>query len=251
MVSSLPDNNCIYEKAVLWKCKHNIRFISPLTGEIVEYPVFSTNSTQYGTGEADKTNMSVGEDQHLIYIPYNKETIMLDDRFRFLMDKNRVNPTAYRITKVDPVSYAVGEEYENDGLIQWSVLEDQFNGATDNAELMVADYYPVISGGVSDIPGESAQIVLTDLDGDFQIALGETKQIRVQILDTNGNPIVPIQYQLEYNFDGAADVVDEVDGIVTLKASDNPAFVGKRIEIKVINNEFSCEAVMKIQVVNW
>lgn len=49
LVSSLPDNNRIYEKAVLWKCKYSIRFVSPLTGEIVEYPVYSTNSTQYGT----------------------------------------------------------------------------------------------------------------------------------------------------------------------------------------------------------
>ena len=70
LVSSLPDNNRIYEKAVLWKCKYSIRFVSPLTGEIVEYPVYSTNSTQYGTGEAGKTQMTVGEDQHLIYLPY-------------------------------------------------------------------------------------------------------------------------------------------------------------------------------------
>ncbi len=81
-MSALPDNNRIYEKAVLWKCKHSIRFISPLTGEIVEYPVYSTNSTQYGTGEAGKTQMAVGADQHLIYLPYNEETIMLDAQSR-------------------------------------------------------------------------------------------------------------------------------------------------------------------------
>lgn len=251
MVSSLPDNNRIYEKAVLWKCKHDIRFVSPLTGEVVTYPVFSTNSTQYGTGEAERTNINVGEDQHLVYIPYNEETIMLDDRFRFLMDKNRVNPTAYRITKVDAVSYAVGEEYEEDGLIQWSVLEDTFNGATDSAELMVADYYPAVPGGTSETPGESAQIVLTDLDGDYQIAIGETKQIRVQVLDTNGGPIAPLQYRLEYDFAGAASVVNEADGVITLAASDSPAFVGKYIEIKVTNDEFGCEATIKIQIVNW
>lgn len=251
MVSSFPDNNRIYEKAILWKCKHVIRFVSPLTGEIVEYPIFSTNSTQYGTGESEKTNVNVGEDQHLVYIPYNEETIMLDDRFRFIMDKNRVNPTTYRITRVDPISYAVGYEHEDDGLLQWSVLEDQFNGATDNAELMVADYYPSVPGGTSEMPGENAQIVLTDLDGDFQVALGESKQIRVQVLNTNGDPIAPLQYRLDYDFAGAASVVDEADGVITLMASDNPMFVGEYIEIKVTNDEFSCEATIKIQVVNW
>ena len=133
LVSSLPDNNRIYEKAVLWKCKYSIRFVSPLTGEIVEYPVYSTNSTQYGTGEAGKTQMTVGEDQHLIYLPYNEETIMLDTQTRFLMDKNKVDPTAYRITRVDPISYAVGDERAEDGLIQWAVLEDQFNSKSATA----------------------------------------------------------------------------------------------------------------------
>lgn len=251
LVCSLPDNNRIYEKAVLWKCKHSIRFVSPLTGEIVEYPVYSTNSTQYGTGEADKTQMTVGEDQHLIYIPYNEETIMLDTHTRFLMDKNKINPTAYRITRVDPVSYAVGNEFAEDGLIQWAVLEDQFNAATDNAELMIADYYISVPGGKEETSGASVHITLTDLDGDFKIAVGETKQIRVQVLDENDTPIVPLQYRMEYDFAGAASIVNEVDGVITLLASDDPAFVGTQIEIKVINDASGGEAVMKIQIVNW
>lgn len=251
LVSSLPDNNRIYEKAVLWKCKHSIRFISPLTGEIVEYPVYSTNSTQYGTGEAAKSQMAVGEDQHLVYLPYNEETIALDIQTRFLMDKNKANPTAYRITRVDSVSYAVGSERVEDGLIQWAVLEDQFNTSTDNAELMVADYYTSIPGGTEEIPGGNFHITITDLDGDFKIAGGETKQICIQVLDDNGLPVSPLQYHLEYDFVGAADIVDETDGVITLQASDNPVFVGTQIEIKAIDDVFGSEAIIKIQIVNW
>lgn len=251
LVSTLPDNNRIYEKAVLWKCKHAIRFISPLTGRIVKYPVYSTNSTQYGTGEAEKTHMNVGEDQHLIYIPYNEETILLDDQFRFIMDKRLDKPTVYRITRVDPVSYAVGDEHAEDGLIQWAVLEDQFNTEADNLELMVADYYAKKPGGTEEAPGEHAHITLTDLDGDFKLACGETKQILVQVLDENENLISPLQYRLEYDFVGAASIVDETDGVIVVQASENSAFVGKQIEIKAINDESGSEAVIAIQIVNW
>lgn len=251
LVSALPDNNRIYEKAVLWKCKHTIRFISPLTGKIVEYPVYSTNSTQYGTGEAEKTQMTVGEDQHLIYLPYNEETIMLDDRFRFIMDKNRVNPTVYRITRVDAVSYAVGEEKADDGLIQWAVLEDLFNAATDNADLMVADYYTPVSGGTEETPGAGVQVVLTDTDGDYKVAYGETKQIRVQILDANGDSITPLQYRLEYDFSGAASIEDDMSGVIALQVADDPALVGRQLEVKAIHDASGSEAVIKIQVVNW
>lgn len=251
LVSTLPDNNRIYEKAVLWKCKYSIRFISPLTGEIVEYPVYSTNSTQYGTGEAGKTQMTVGEDQHLIYLPYNEETIMLDAQVRFLMDKNKTNPTAYRITRVDPISYAVGSEHAEDGLIQWAVIEDQFNTATDNAELMVADYYTSAPGGTEEASKGGVHIALIDLDGDFKIAGGETKQIRVQVLDENDSPIAPLQYRLEYDFAGAASIVDESNGVITLQASNDPVFVGTKIEIKAINDASGSEAAIKIQIVNW
>lgn len=252
LVSALPDNNRIYEKAVLWKCKHSIRFISPLTGEIVSYPVFSTNSTQYGTGEAEKTHMNVGEDQHLIYLPFNQETILLDDNFRFIMDKKRIKPSVYRVTRVDPVSYAVGEEREQDGLIQWSVLEDQLNTAKDNIELMVADYYPTIPGGAEKKPGATASLSLTDLDGDFMLASGETKQVEVRCMDANGDPITPPQYRLECDFaGGAASIIDETNSVITLQASTNLSFVGKQIKIKAVNDAFACEAAITIQIVNW
>ena len=198
-----------------------------------------------------KYTYPAGEDQHLIYLPYNEETIMLDTQTRFLMDKNKVDPTAYRITRVDPISYAVGDERAEDGLIQWAVLEDQFNAATDNAELMVADYYTSVPGGTEETLGASVHITLTDLDGDFKIAGGETKQIRVQVLDESGVPIDPLQYRLEYDFAGAASIVDEMNGVITLRASDDPVFVGTQIEIKAIHDASGSEAVMKIQIVNW
>lgn len=251
MVSALPDNNRIYEKAVLWKCKHSIRFVSPLTGKIVGYPVFSTNSTQYGTGEAEKRNINVGQDQHLIYIPYNEETILLDDRFRFIMDKRRDKPTVYRITRVDPVSYAVGDERAEDGLIQWSVLEDQFNAETDDPELMVADHYTKIPGEIEESPGESARITLTDLDGDLKLARGETKQVLVRGSDEDGKPVALPQYHLEYDLAGAADIVDEADGSILLRAFEDPGIVGRKIWIKAVDDESGSEAAITIQIVNW
>jgi len=251
LVSALPDNNRIYEKAVLWKCKHTIRFISPLTGEIVKYPVYSTNSTQYGTGELEKTYMTVGEDQHLIYIPYNEETIKLDDQFRFLMDKNLDTPSAYRITRVDPVSYAVGDERNEDGLIQWAVLQTQFNDATDNRELMIADYFQQKPEEVVP-PAGQAGLVLTDLDGDQMLALGESKQIQVKCVLPDGTETQISDYRMEYDFaGGAANVVSDNAGLITLQAANNQSFVGKTIKIRAISDTLNSDTTITIQIVNW
>lgn len=252
MISAMPDNNRIYEKAVLWKCKHTIRFLSPITGNVVEYPVYSTNSTQYGTGVSEKTNMDVGDDQHLIYLPYNEETILLDVDFRFIMDKNRTHPTVYSITRVDPVSFAVGDESFEDGLIQWAVQEDQFDEARDSRDFMVADYVKVAPGSTKEEPGTDASLVLTDMDGDFLVAVGEQKRIQVDCVDASGNTVSPFTYRLEYDFsNGEAEVIDDTDGVITLQASSDRLFVGKQIELRVVSDVLGSEATIKLQIVDW
>lgn len=251
LVSAMPDNNGIYEKAILWKCKYTLRFISPISASVVEYPIYSRNSTQYGTGEQNKEHISAGDSQHLIYIPYNTETNMVDNGFRFLIDRNKASPTAYRVTQVDPISYAVGGESE-DGLIQWSVLEVQFNSETDNAELMVADYFRQGSGGVQTSPGGGVEVVLTDLDGDFALAIGEEK--RIQVASTvDGEAQGPLlSYQAEISPpDSGVSILGIDGGTITLLAERDRNNVGKTVTLLVRDSSTGSEAEMTINIVNW
>ena len=214
--------------------------------------MYSTNSTQYGTGVSEKTNVDVGADQHLVYIPYNEETVLLDDDFRFIMDKNHAQPTVYRITRVDTVSQAVGEEQFDDGLIQWAVLEDRFNDATDSREELIADFFSVAPGESEKTPGAGGTLTLTPLDGDFTIAVGDTKQIRVGCVLPDGTEAVKFAYDLDYDLsNGAAKVVSESDNIITLQANDNVALVGLPLTIRAYDDAMGSEAKIKINIVNW
>ena len=220
---------------------------------MVDYPVYSTNSTQYGTGEEAKAQVAVGDDQHLIYLPYNEETILLDNNFRFLMDKNREHPTAYRVTRVDPVSFAVGEDRAEDGLIQWAVIQTQFNEETDNRELMVADYYTKAAGQSEDGAGDGGiTLALEDEDGDFLLAIGEEKRITVRATDIAGTEITTFDYRMEYDFAGGAASVASQDGnTITLRATEDQSFIGKKITIHAISDTLACEAELSVRIVNW
>ena len=83
------------------------------------------------------------------------------------------------------------------------------------------------------------------------MASGETKQVQVRCLTADGDPIDPPQYHLECDFGGAVSIIAEEDGVITLQAKSDPSYVGKQIEIKAINDELACEAVITIQIVNW
>lgn len=249
MVASMPDNNQIYEKAILWKCKTIIHFRSPITGEIVDYPVYNYNSTQYGTGEWQKDNINIGEAQQLVFIPYNEETIEINDRFRFIMDRNKKTPTVFRVTMVDAVAYAVGGElvHENDGILMWSVLETQFNEKTDSAEYMVADYYTYEAGESSEDTTGTTTMALIDSDGDYQIAIGESKRIDVAFDpdDDRRTFTAVITSGAEY----VESIFCDADAI-TVKALKNRSNVGRSIHISASTTDGECTATIKIQITN-
>ncbi len=222
LVATYPDNNQIYEKAVLWK-----------------YPTYSLNSTQYGTGEYNREHITVGEGQHLMYLPYNQETVLLDDQFRFIMDRNAANPTVYRITQVDNTSYAVGHENEG-GLIEWHTEEVRFNEATDSGEYMIADYISIKNtenpdDGSDEIPDGESKIILYDLDGDCKLALGESKQIRAMYATPDGieKPLTDYIVNITPDNDG---VKFSCDGsIITIAANNQRILIGKSFIIGVLD----------------
>lgn len=141
LVVGLPDNNKMYEKCILYYCNWHLKFISSLTSKVVTYPICDLNSTQYNSGVTEKSQVRIGSAQHMLYIPYNTETILVDHDRRFLIDKNTIKPTAYKLTQVDSTS----GNYGNKGVLKWTVSEDALNLQTDNVELMVADYNTIVS----------------------------------------------------------------------------------------------------------
>lgn len=248
IISALPDNNKMYEKAIMWQCKHTLHFISPLSGEVVEYPVYDLNSTQYGSGETAKTYMKIGTAQHLIYIPYNEETIKLDNGFRFLIDKNRENPTAYRLTQVDSESYSCGAE---DGLLQWTVVESQYDEKTDNKELMVADYYGKSPISVPDEPEPGYSIALVPEDRNAQIVFGEELKIKIEFFKdgqiTDPFPLeVSITDGIEYGSIEKADTE-----YVVIRALKNREHVGQEITVTATNDGLGILSSIILTVKGW
>lgn len=136
LIPYLPGSNGMYEKSFIWYCNYRIRFISPLTHEAVEYPVYTENATRYNSGERETNKMLYGTSQHIVYIPNNSETILINNGARFLLDLNSAQPTAMRVTQVDTTSYAFGDAVR---LIRWTLVEDQLNAGTDDIAQGIAD----------------------------------------------------------------------------------------------------------------
>lgn len=246
IVCTAPDNNQMYEKAIIWRCKYNLKFISPITSEVVTYPVYIINSTQYNSGETAKTYLTIGTSQNLIYIPYNEETIKLDHGTRFLIDKNTENPTAFRLTQVDATSYSVGA---NDGLLQWSILESTYDPHTDNKELMVADYYGV-SEYTTNEPDETGYSVVLQPESNAVI-YGETNSVMVSLCH-NGLAVELDSFVCEI-IDGIeyATIEERYDNRFVVRALKNSRNVGQEVTIRVTNETNNVSSEITLVIRGW
>lgn len=158
LINSLPSTNGWYDKIVAWYCNYTLKFLSPKTGAVVSYPVYSTNATKYNTGEKDYKMLSVGSSQQLVFIPYNDETILMDHDKRLLIDRNTQNPTAYSITQVDSTSYAWGYG----GLLAWTLTECATSSELDDRGNLVPDYFD---------PDDVYTLAISNADDNLTVAI--------------------------------------------------------------------------------
>lgn len=169
-ITSCSTNDGIYAYGKMEQCTDTIRFISKVDGEIKEYPVIIVNTTKFNTGETPNKRITLVSGQFAMYIPVDEHTLLIDNEDRFLIDKRLDYPSAYRVTYVDPSTYA----YDT-GLLNVILLQCPFNPDTDNKELMIADYY------------ESADEPMTEItfDTDLIVKVGGAKKTFTPTITNN------------------------------------------------------------------
>lgn len=129
-------------------------------GEIFEYPCQDMNSTQYNSGETNNRTFTIGTSQHMLTLPCDENTVILESPKRFYLDKNPINPTSFIITQNDNTSYNYGSK----GLVKLTV--SQYVGVVerDRPDLGICDYidFDNIDDDITeDTTTDSAKIIYT------------------------------------------------------------------------------------------
>ena len=104
-------------------------------GKVYEYPIFDINSTQYNSGVESSKIMILGSTQHMLSITADENTISLRHDMRFFLDRNKVEPTVFKLTQNDTTAM----NYDK-GILHLTVTEDQYNPDTDNIDEWLCDY---------------------------------------------------------------------------------------------------------------
>lgn len=106
-------------------------------GDILEYPCYDINSTQYNSGENTSKEITIGSSQHMLTLPCDENTVILSSPQRFFLDKNTIKPTSFIVTQNDSTSYNYGKK----GLVKLTVYECATNNDADRFDLGICDYF--------------------------------------------------------------------------------------------------------------
>ena len=209
------DDRTMFRQFSILKCLHVYRWVGRENGQRKIYECLGAprNQSSYNSGVWLDYTFQVPENQHIAVLPTNNDTRTIGYDCRFLLsDPNRRPPLAWQVSKI--------MSSFNGDITRFTMTQEQFNPATDNADEMIANYWD----SSSDL--EPTNSVYTVSVSDLEITY-------------SGNPTVRAgggykKLTLKSRTDGQlADVTEDVEWIVEFPDNDS-----SKLETSVEGNIF-------------
>jgi len=129
LCTNVDSDKEIYAKGIIERCNNTLKWQNS-TGEIKEYPcIISDKSSTYADGTLETKYIVIADDQILITIQSNSDTLQLelDKRFIFNHSKNDI----YKLSKIQPLL--------KEGILYLTMTKSEY-GTNDRLNLNLADY---------------------------------------------------------------------------------------------------------------
>lgn len=260
------------------QCNWNFKWV--YDGQIHECFGCMRNANSYNSGVVDGEYMSTLEnltsiwlpDTHYLYGDDLENMDLCDTRTvffhtRFMLTTNVLDPKVYQVTKVI--------ETAPQGIIKYSLKQDEYDRKRDNVDLMICDYYK--DNGVSTVdPPENDEPTdcttskitekLIDENGElidapeasvYQVTIGSYSYFQVDFSDEGVVPVWEIYLIDENNeyteekkkyYEGLMKIGRYDGNFITIKPGKVKSLAGLRFELKVCdeNGDYSSSIVLEV-----
>lgn len=202
------------------------------------------NQNNYNSGCWLDYVFEVVEQQHVMLMPSNKDTNILTYNTRMLVsNEGRYPPIAWKISKVQP-----SVVYDT---VRFTMTQEQYNAAVDDAELMIADYRK------SYVEPELPEVEETPTISDMEItysgkpavrAGGGYKKFRLKTR-VNGE-LVDVSDDVEWSIDfgGKEDKLEcsVVDNVFRVKCLNDYSLIGQTFTLAAENNHSKKSIIVEV-----
>lgn len=211
-------------------------------GKILEYPCQDMNSTQYNSGETANRTFTIGSSQHMLTLPCDENTVILESPQRFYLDKSPIKPTSFIVTQNDNTSYNYGTK----GLIKLTVT--QFVGVQekDRPDLGLCDYIDISNNDTTeDVTTKYAEIVHTTTS---IISGGSQRTFIAKFYDENKNEIInnPL-WEIVCDFKEELEI-NQIDNQISISIN-NDDYIDEYFKLILYDNDdLTCSASLIIKI---
>ena len=129
------DDRTQFRQYSILKCTWIYKWVSFKDGLRIVHQCLGVtrNQNNYNSGVWLDYTLQVVEQQHVMLMPTNKDTNTIEYDSKFLVsNEGRYPPIAWKISKIQP---SVAHD-----TVRFTMTQEQFNSATDDSELMIANY---------------------------------------------------------------------------------------------------------------
>lgn len=202
-------------------------------GDVLEYPCYDINSTQYNSGEQANKQFTIGSSQHMITLPYDENTVVLKSPQRFFLDRDPEHPTCFQVTQNDTTSYNYGKK----GIVRITLLECPHNPDTDRIDLGICDYVDKTFLAVDNSQGSFVAKSVISYNTTVIKSGGSTQTFTGRFFDDNENEVVGIEphWNIACPFSSALQVKESGNQLTI--GIDNDDYVDEDFKIELSDSE--------------
>lgn len=161
------DDRTQFRQFSILKCLWTYKWVTIENGHRIIHECLGAprNQSSYNAGEWLDYIFSVPENQHIAELPTNDGTRTIQYATRFLVSDPKRRPViAWKVSKI--MSSLNGD------ITRFTMTQEQFNAAKDNADLMIANYYQSV------IDPEVKEMEETSTVSDFEIVYSGQPAVR-------------------------------------------------------------------------
>lgn len=239
------DIDHIHWQGKLTLCNWILKWQKP-DGEILEYPCHDVNATQYNSGEQSNKQFTIGSSQHMVYLPYDENTVVLRHPQRFFLDRDTTRPTSFMVTQNDTTSYGYGKK----GIVQVTLLEHVYNPDTDRPDLGICDYI----GDEALVTGKSVNGVKVASKSEILcnksiIKSGGSSQVFVgKFFDDDGNEVANVEPHWKIICDFSSSLQVEEVGNQLVIGIDDDNYVDEEFKIVLSDSDGNRSSSLIVKV---
>lgn len=221
----------LYIDGMLQQCNYVLKWQDEDLN-IIERHAVTQGATAYNTGLSETQLITIGYNQLLVLISFDKDTKKLTRERRFFVTNSSNDIRPYRITSFDTTTNV----YNGHGYISMMLSEDQIQN-DDNLELLICNYHSkededVVSESRCEINYKSTNIKSGYKKGTTFIALF---YLNGKLVDN----VIP-KWEINCNFLDELNIVKEENKLTI--SLDNDDLIGRHITISLTNEEGNYKA---------